>query len=374
MAGDDLRSPAGRFNLSLRMIDLPPPSHLYVGTYTRTTSQGIYELAFNPETGELGEPQLAAEIANPTWLSWAPDRRTLLSVDAGGAGSVASFSVLPSAPASLVPLSSRPTGGGSPCHVVADASGRMVLAASYGEAVVSSFPLHADGTLGERTGYVKHVGSGPDAGRQNEAHAHGVTLSPDNHFAFVPDLGSDKVFAYVIDPATATFTAHNPAFLAVAPGSGPRHLEFSPGGANAYLINEMGGTIVAFDYDSGKGILTPVQTISTLPEGFRGANKTAEIAVHPNGRFVYGSNRGHDSIVVYARDPATGRLTLVEHTPSGGKSPRHFALSPDGAWLITAHEESDDLFVFRVDPQTGRLTKTIHTATVPMAVCILFGR
>lgn len=354
------------------MIDLPPPSFIYVGTYTRTTSQGIYRLDFDATTGALGEPTLAAEVKNPTWLAWSPDHRTLIAVDAGGNGGVKTFSASRGDPR-LHLLSAEETGGGSPCHLVADASGRMVLAASYSEAVVSSFPLRGDGSLGSRTGFARHQGSGPDKSRQEAAHAHGVTLSPDNRFVFVPDLGTDQIYTYEIDPANGTFRAHDPAVVKVAPGAGPRHIEFAPGGHHAYVINEMGGTITAFRYDAAAGELTPFQTISTLPTDFSGANKTAEIWIHPSGRFVYGSNRGHDSIVSYTRDPETGELIYLDHTPSGGKSPRHFALSPDGQWLITAHEESDDLFVFRVDVETGRLTKTIHTASVPMAVCVLFG-
>lgn len=354
------------------MIDLPPPTHLYVGTYTRTTSQGIYSVPFDAETGALGEPQLVAEIPSPTWLSFSPDRRTLLAVDSSGKGGVASFSVLLGA-RTLAPLSQQATGGGSPCHVVADASGRMVLAASYGEAVVSSFPLFADGRLGPRTGFVQQTGHGPNRARQEKAHAHGVVLSPDNRFVFVPDLGADKIFVYAIDPATATFEPHDPAFVAVEPGAGPRHLEFAPGGRHAYVINEMGGTITSFHFDPAAGVLSPFQTIPTLPEDFSGANKTAEIAVHPQGRFVYGSNRGHDSIAVYERDLTSGELTLIEITSTGGQSPRHFALSPDGTWLITAHESSDDLHVFRIDPSNGRLRSTGHSAQMPMPVCVVFA-
>lgn len=355
------------------MLDLPPPTHLYIGTYTKTTSQGIYVLDFDPATGALGEPRLVAAINSPTWLAFTPDRRTLLAVDSKTeGGAVASFAVDP-ASRHLRPLSVQATGGGGPCHLIADPSGRMVVAASYGSAVVSSFPLHADGSLGPRAAFAQQTGSGPNASRQEKAHAHGTTLSPDGRFVFVPDLGTDQIFTYALDPANAIFTAHDPAYVRLAPGAGPRHIEFSPDGRHAYVINELDGTITAFSYNAAAGALTPSQTLTTLPPEFTAFNKTAEIIVHPNGSFVYGSNRGHDSIVAYTRDPATGTLTFLEHTPSGGKSPRHFALSADGTWLITAHEESDDLHVFRVDPANGRLTKTPHTATVPMPVCVLFA-
>ena len=199
-----------------------------------------------------------------------------------------------------------------------------------------------------------------------------VTPSPDNRLVIVCDLGLDKIFTYALDPAAAKLTPANPPFVVTAPGAGPRHFKFGPDGKHAYAINEMGGTITAYDYDATRGALTTRQTVPTLPADFNGENTCAEIRVHPNGKFLYGSNRGHDSIAVFAINAATGLLTPVEIVLSGGKTPRNFALSPDGAWLVCAHQDSNNLTVFRVDPGTGRLTPTASTANVPACVCVLF--
>jgi 6-phosphogluconolactonase len=209
--------------------------------------------------------------------------------------------------------------------------------------------------------------------RQKEPHAHGVTLSPDQRFLFVPDLGIDQVMIYAVDPATATFRPHATPSVGVPAGGGPRHLAFAPDARHAYVINEMGGTVSVFSFDAAAGSLALVETVPTLPPDFSGPNKTAEVVVHPNGRYVYGSNRGHDSIVVFTRNPHDGRLSHLETVPSGGRSPRHFDLSPDGNWLVTLHEDSDDGFVFRVDPASGRLVRTPHAFSVPQPVCVLFG-
>ena len=201
---------------------------------------------------------------------------------------------------------------------------------------------------------------------------HSVTPSPDNRFVIVCDLGVDKIFTYAIDPATAKATPANPPFVATEPGQGPRHFKFGTDGRHAYAINELASTVTAYDYDAAGGALTPRQTVTTLPPDFKGPTTTAEVRVHPNGRFVYGSNRGHDSIAVFAVDASSGLLSPVEIVPSGGKVPRNFALSPNGKWLVCAHQDSNNITVFRVDSNTGKLTRTEHTATVPMAVCVLF--
>lgn len=346
-------------------------SHLYFGTYTRTTSRGVYRASFDSSTGAIGEPVLVAEGKNPTWLAWSPDRRTMYVTDAGLEG-VKACTVNPST-GDLTFLNAQPSGGGHPTHLVVDASGQMLISANYGSGTVTAWPLLPNGAIGPSSALIRHTGSSVNPERQKEPHAHGVTLSPDNRLVFVPDLGTDKVMVYAIDPASASLTAHTFAFAVVPPGSGPRHMAFAPDGRHAYVINEMGGTISVFAYDTHAGSLSPVQTISTLPAGFSAPNKTAEVVVHPSGRFVYGSNRGHDSLAVYARDSAAGTLSLIEIMPSGGRSPRHFELSPDGAWLISVHEDSHDGFVFRVDPGTGRLHLTGHGIKLPQPVCILFG-
>lgn len=348
-----------------------PATHLYFGTYTRTASEGIYRATFDADTGALGQPRPVARLKNPTWLAWSPDRRHLYANDAEH-GAVQAYAVDPTHD-TLTALNQQPTGGGHPTHLVVDATGRLLITANYGSGTVTAFPVRPDGSLGERSAFFQHEGSGPNRERQQSAHPHGVTLAPDNRFAFVPDLGTDRIVAYALDPAAATLRPHPAGTVPVEPGAGPRHLSFSRDGRHAYVINEMGGTITGFAYDATAGRLTEIQTIATLPPDFTGANKTAEIVLHPNDRYVYGSNRGHDSLAAYVRDPDTGILRLSGFTPSGGRSPRHFDVSPDGRWLITTHEDSDDVHVFRLDPATGTLHPTSHQLAVPQPVCVLFA-
>jgi len=348
------------------------PSHLLLGTYTRTTSKGVYRAPFDDRTGEVGPPECIIEAKNPTWLAWSPDHANVYVTDAGLEG-IKACGRDPATGAWTV-LNQQASGAGHPTHVVIDATGRMAISANYGTGTVTSWPRLPDGTLGPARTLIRHQGSSINPDRQKEPHAHGVTLSPDNRFVFVPDLGTDKVMAYVLDHARAELTPHVHAFTPVPPGSGPRHLSFSPDGRHAYVINEMGGTIASFAYDAHEGRLTLLGVVPTLPSDFNGANKTAEVIVHPRGHVVYGSNRGHDSLVVFARDPATGLLTWRQTVPSGGRSPRHFDLSPDGRWLVALHEESNDGYVFRVDPATGQLERTNHHFQVPQPVCVLFGQ
>ncbi|MEO5958663.1 MAG: lactonase family protein [Opitutaceae bacterium] len=348
-----------------------PLSYLiYLGTYTRSTSKGIYAVRLDASTGALSEPTLVAEAANPTWLVLSPDRKFLYATHASQTQAIG-FAVDP-ATAKLTRMAASPASeANSSSHLAVDATGRVLLSANYADGYVSSIPIRPDGTLGPPT-HLQHTGHSVNPKRQDKPHAHSVTLSPDNRFVIVCDLGLDKIFSYALDPLAAKLTPAHPPFVATDSGSGPRHFKFGADGRHGYAINEMGGTIAAYDYDALRGALSPIQTISTLPADFTGEKWNAEIRVHPNGRFLYGSNRTHDSLAVFAVAPATGRLTLVEIVPSGGKIPRNFALSPDGLWLVCAHQDSDNLAVFRIDPSTGRLTPTVHSAKVPMCVCVLF--
>jgi 6-phosphogluconolactonase len=260
-------------------------------------------------------------------------------------------------------------------HLAADATGRMLITVSYSGGQVAAFPIEADGRLGERSALVPHTGPlGPNKSRQDKPHPHSITLSPDNRFGFVADLGLDRVLIYRLDPANATLTPNEPAFVSVTPGSGPRHTKFSRDGKFFHILGEIDGSLTTCAYDAATGALTPLQHTTTLPPGFvvTDPDRAAEVRVHPNGRFVYASNRGHDSLAVFAVQ-ADGTLRLVEIIPCGGKHPRNFNLSPDGAWLVCANMDSDNLVSFRVDAATGRLTPTGHTATVPRAVCVLFA-
>lgn len=351
---------------------------LYIGTYTPKdgASRGIYRVSFDPATGALGVPVLAAETPNPTFLALHPNGRVLYAlcesdlVEGKPGGAAIAFQIDP-ATHLLSPLNKQATGGLGCAHLGLDGAARALVLASYGGGDVTSFPLAGDGTVGPRASSLRPTGPlGPMAERQDKPHPHSVTFSPDNRFAYVCTLGLDKIFCYRLDPATATLTPAG-AFAA-APGAGPRHSKFSADGKFFYVINELNGSIATYACDAATGALTPRQVVSTLPDGFKGANTCAEIRLHPNGRFVYGSNRGHDSLAVFARDPARGTLTRIEIVPSGGGHPRNFALSPDGAWLVCANRDSNNLVVFKVDADSGRLTPAGPTAKVPQAVCVVF--
>jgi 6-phosphogluconolactonase len=351
------------------------PHLIFLGTYTRnSTSQGIYAVRLDRATGALGPPELVAPATDPAWLAQSPDGRFIFAIHASAA-QAAAFAVEP-ATGRLTPLPPGPAASvpaNPPSHLAVDASGRTLLAANYRDGYVAGVPIRTDGTLGPAA-VRRHEGRGPHPTRQEKPHPHSVTLSPDNRYVLVADLGLDRVFSYTLDPATATLAPANPAFVSTAPAAGPRHAAFGRDGRHVYVINELNGTLDVHAYDPARGALTPLQTVPTLPPDFSGENLTAEVRVHPSGRFVYGSNRGHDSIAAFAVDPVSGRLESIGITPSGGRTPRNFALSPDGQWLVCGHQDTPLVTVFRVDPVTGRLTATGHTATVPAVVCVLFHR
>lgn len=372
------------FLLALLSVASPlmATSHLiFLGTYTRnTTSKGIYVTRLDSTTGALGTPTLVAETPDPAWLTLSPDKKSLYAIHPTVQQAIGYSVDLGTGQLTPIPPSLPPSVSASaqpPSHLAVDATGRVLLSANYRDGYVSAIPIHADGTLGPPRS-IKHEGRGPHPTRQEKAHVHSVTLSPDNRFVIVADLGVDKLFTYALDVSAAQLTPATPPFVAATPGAGPRHFKFSADARHAYAINELANTITAYDYHAATGALTPRQTVSTLPDDFPAdaKNTTAEIRLHPNGRFVYGSNRGHDSIAVFAVDSATGLLSEkpVEITPTGGKNPRNFALSPDGKWLVCGHQDTELLTVFQVDPTTGRLTRTPHTAQVPSAVCILFAQ
>lgn len=350
-------------------------SHLiYLGTYTRNGAKGIYAVRLDRATGALSAPELAAEATDPAWIAFSPDKKFLYAVHVSPQQAIG-FKVDP-ASAKLTPLldagdPASAARGGRSSHLAVDATGRVLLAANYGEGFVSAIPIRADGTLGAPNN-IKHEGKGPHPKRQEKPHAHSVTLSPDNRFVIVADLGVDKIFSYALDPAAAKLTPAATPFVATEPGAGPRHFKFGKDGRHAYAINELNSTMTAYDYDAARGALTTKQTLPTLPPDFKNPSTTAEVRVHPNGKFLYGSNRGHDSIAVFAIAPENGRLTPVEIVPSGGKTPRNFALSPDGKWLVCGHQDTPIVTVFRVDADTGRLTRTDHSAEVPSCVCVEF--
>lgn len=351
-------------------------SIVYVGTYTRDVSKGIYAWRFDPVSGKLTPLGLAAETTNPSFLAIHPNRKFLYAVgEISGpgqkGGAVSAFAIDP-ASGRLTLLNQVSSKGAGPCHINLDKTGRVALAVNYGSGSVVALPVQEDGRLGEAASFIQHEGSSVNPKRQQGPHAHSVNLSPDNRFAFVADLGLDKILIYRLDPATATITPNDPPFATVAPGSGPRHFAFHPGGKFAYVINELASTVTAFAYEAAKGGLKEMQTISTLPAGFQGNNSTAEVVVHPSGRFLYGSNRGHDSIALFRIDPRKGTLAMVEQTPSGGKVPRNFNIDPSGGWLLAANQGTNNIALFRIDAKTGRLSATGTVLEAGAPVCVRF--
>ncbi len=353
--------------------------YVYLGTYTGAKSKGIYVCRLDVNRGRLTAPELAAEAENPTFLAVHPslpalysaERPLLYAANEVRKGLVSAYSVNRETGA-LRLLNRQSSRGEGPCHLSVDRAGKNVLVANYGGGNIAVLPIDPSGRLGEATAFIQHEGSSVNQQRQEKAHAHWIDTAPDGAFALVCDLGLDKVMIYQFDAAKGSLTSNEPAFATVRPGSGPRHLAFHPNGRFAYVINEMGNTVTALAYDAKRGALEELQTIPTLPAGFTGRSTTAEIEVHPSGRFLYGSNRGHDSIAVFAIDSVTGKLTAVEYPSSGGKAPRHFAVDPTGRWLLAANQDSDNVVLFRIDPQTGRLGATGQSVEVGKPVCVKF--
>jgi len=358
----------------------PPREFLvYFGTYTGAKSKGIHVSRFDPATGRLSAPELAAESPSPSFLAVHPTGRFLYSVNEVGSfqgkpsGSVTAFGIDPQT-GKLTALNSASSVGSGPCHLIVDNAGRNVLLANYGGGSVAVLPIQPDGRLSESSSFVQHTGSSVNPDRQKGPHAHAIELDSANRFAFVPDLGLDKIMIYRFDPAKGALTANTPPAANIKPGSGPRHLAFRPDGRFAYVINEMLCTITAFSYDTERGELKELQTVSTLPEGLavKPGYSTAEIQVHPSGKFLYGSNRGHDTIAVFAVDRKKGTLSLVENVSTRGRIPRNFSVDPTGRFLFAANQDSHSVVVFRIDPKSGRLTPTGQVLDVGSPVSVAF--
>jgi 6-phosphogluconolactonase len=349
---------------------------VYVGTYTGPTSKGIYAYRFSAVTGKSISLGLVAETSNPSFLAIERTRRFLYAVneisDYQGqkSGGVSGFAI-DRKTGKLTFLNEVPSRGADPCYVTLDKTRKYVLVANYGGGNVAAFPIRKDGRLGEAAAFIQHTGRGYDPERQEGPHAHEIELANDNRFAIAADLGLDELLIYHFDAAHGTLSPNNPPFAKVQAGSGPRHFAFHPSGKYVYVINEMGSTVTAFSYDPAHGTLHEQQTISTLPKDFKGKNDTAEIEVHPNGKFLYGSNRGHDNIAVFAVGPQ-GVLKAVEYVSTQGKTPRSFAIDPTGSYLFAANQGSNKIVVFRIDSKTGHLTPTGEALEAPSPVCIKF--
>ena len=349
----------------------------WIGTYTGPNSQGIYSVRFDPATGAPAAVKLAGEIVNPSFLAFHPKLDVLYAVtelgnDGKTNGSVSAFA-MDRKNGSLKLLNTVSSGGGGACHLVADKTGRMLIVANYGSGSTASFPILPDGRIGEIATLMQHAKPAGDTPRQQRPHAHGVVLSPDNRFVFVPDLGLDQILAYRIDPATAKLSPHDPPFTEVKKGSGPRHFTFHPSGKYAYALSEMGSLVTAFSYDAAAGKLRSLEAVTTLPADFKGQNSTAEIEIDVRGRFLYASNRGHDSIAVFAINRKQGTLKAVQTISTGGSTPRNFKIDPTGRYLWAANQKTNKIVVFSLDRRTGQLTPTGKTIDVTAPVCVIFA-
>ncbi len=348
---------------------------VYVGTYTKT-SKGIYVGRFDTETGKLGELILAAEVSNPSFLALSPDRRFLYAVTENEGttylgkpgGSVNAYAITPGTGA-LTLLNTAPSAGRHPCHLSITPDGKAVLVANYSSGTVALLPVQLDGRVGTPTSVDQHTGSSVNSSRQKAPYAHSINTTADGRFAFAADLGNDRVYTYRIDTTAATLTPASE--IALPAGSGPRHLALSSDNRHAYVINELSNTITTCALDPRTGALTALQTVSTLPADFT-AGTTAEVVVHPNGRFVYGSNRGHDSIAVFAVDAVSATLTPAGHVSTQGRTPLNFSLSPDGRWLIAANQDGNSLIIYSIDAKSGVPSPTGQTLALGAPVCVRF--
>ncbi len=347
---------------------------LYIGTYTRGDSRGIYQAQLDLEIGKLHSLELAAELESPSFLALHPTKAVVYAVSetaSFGGEKAGAVSALRRDPASghLTLLNQHSTKGAHPCHVSITPCGKFVMVANYSGGSVACYPVEEDGSLGPMSGFVQHEGSSVSP-RQKGPRAHSIDADPTGRFFYADDLGADKVFIYRLDEGK--LVPSKPAFASLAPGSGPRHLAFHPKGRFAYVINELLSTVTAFAHNADTGALTEIQTIGTLPDGFEGKNTTAEIRVHPSGKFLYGSNRGHDSIAAFRIDRDTGKLTPLGQTSSGGSSPRNFTIDPSGRYLLAAHQNSDNVVAFQIDQETGLPKPTGSELAVGSPVCVVF--
>ena len=354
---------------------------LFVGTYTEKESKGIYAYRFDSASSELTPLGLAAETTNPSFLAVDPSHRFLYAVNEiqkykeASSGVVSAFAIDSQKgdrqTGKLQLLNAVASRGADPCYIAFDKTGKYVLVANYTGGSVAVFPVQADGHIGESSAFVQHAGSSVNRERQEGPHAHWIETTPDNRFAIAVDLGLDELLIYRFDAKNGSLAPNNPPFAKLDPGAGPRHLSFHPNGKFAYVVNELQSSITAFAYHANAGRLQKLQTVSTLPKNFSGSNDTAEIKVHPSGKFLFASNRGYDTIALFSIDSKTGALTLVDQFPTQGKTPRHFEIDPTGKFLFVANQNTNNIVVFRID-SNGRLTATKQTLQVPSPVCLKF--
>ncbi len=348
---------------------------VYIGTYTRGESEGIYRCQLDLKRGALEQLAVAGKVANPSYLAIDAERHRLFAVNelsefmGQPGGGISAFAIQP-ATGDLTLINHAPSHGDAPCYLTLDQAGRHLFAVNYMGGNLVVIEVGKDGALGLPTTIIAHAGSSRHATRQDAPHPHSIVLDPANTHAFVPDLGLDKVMQYRLDDESGLLTANQEASVATNPGAGPRHLVFGPEGQTAYVVGELDSSITAYAYDDVAGRLDAFQTVSMVPEGYAGPNLAADIHLTPDGRFLYASNRGHDSIAAFVVDQMTGALKGLGFTPTQGKSPRGFAIDPTGRYLLVANEHSDEILTFRIDKDEGTLSPTGYSLSVPSPVCL----
>ena len=361
--------------IALNLQAAPKELFVYIGTYTKTEEQGIHWLKLEMATGKLTAVGKLAGQKNPSFLAIHPNKKFLYAVNEIGnykgekAGGVSAYSINPKTGA-LTFLNQQSSKGGAPCHLVVDATGRNVLVANYTGGSVASLPISRKGRLRKASSFMQHEGSSVLKPRQAAPHGHSINVSPGNKFAVAADLGLDKVLVYGFNAKGGKLAPAG--FAKVTPGAGPRHFAFHPNGKFAYVINEITLTVTAFGWHEAKGKLSELQTITTLPVEPRKGMSTAEVQVHPSGKFLYGSNRGHNTIAVFSINGKTGKLKAIQHQSTLGKTPRNFGIDPTGKFLIVANQSSGDVFTFLINQNTGELKPNSHSVKVPMPVCVKF--
>jgi 6-phosphogluconolactonase len=362
---------------------------VYVGTYTEAIlfgtgqvlqgqGKGIHSFVFDPEAGTLTPHLVTENVRNPSYLCLSRDRAFLYCVneykeyDGQPSGGVSAFAI-DGKTGALRFLNSKPSHGTDPCHLITDPSGRYLSVANFASGSTTVLPILADGSLGDESCWVQHQGSSVHPVRQTGPHAHAVEFSADGRFAYVPDLGKDEVIVFAFDARNGTLAYADVPKVTCRPGAGPRQLAMHPKGGFAYLINELDSTMTAFRHDAATGALSELQTLSTLPADFTGVSTCAEVQITPDGRFLYGSNRGHDSLAIFAIDPGRGTMTPVGWEPSGGRIPRNFAIDPTGRYLCAANQDTSNLVLFRIDQDSGKLTRYGTGAQAGTPICVRFA-
>lgn len=350
-------------------------SFVYFGTYSGQKSKGIYVSRFDSVSGEMSVPELAVEATNASFLAVSPSvstngTRFLYAVSEVDAGKVTAY-IIDNKTGRLTLLNAQSSHGKDPCHLSVDKSGKWVFVANYGSGSVAVLPVKPDGSLAEATNVIQNAGSSVNKSRQEGPHAHWVGMAPQSSFLFCCDLGLDKLVAAKFDSTNGVLLKNLPVFTSLKPGAGPRHMVFSPDDRFAYVINELDSTVSVFSFTPGSGKMTAVQTVRTLPSGFTGVNYPAEVEVHPTGRFLFCSNRGHNTLAMYQIDKQTGKLRPMGFVPTEGKTPRHFAIDPLGNWTVVANQDSDSVVIFRIDERLENLM-FMEKVDVGSPVCIKF--